>query len=91
MVGRRERASRDAVEALQRIAVAVGRAVLEDQATTGRRGSGPSCGSVALPANWITSPTRHVVPGDGRVIVAVGGVLPTVIVTAAVAERRGCR
>ena len=36
-------------------------------------GSGPSCASVALPANLITSPTFQVVPAAGAVIVAVGG------------------
>ena len=46
-------------------------------------GSGPSWASVAPPANWIRSPTRQVVPGAGEVIVAVGGVLPTLIVTVA--------
>jgi hypothetical protein len=49
-------------------------------------GSGPSWASVALPANWIRSPTFQVVPGAGELIVAVGGELPTAIWTAAVLE-----
>jgi hypothetical protein len=35
----------------------------------------------------MTSPTFQVVPAAGVVMVAVGGVLPTVTVTVAVAER----
>ncbi len=44
-------------------------------------GSVPSCGSVAEPANAITSPTLHVVDPDGAVIVAVGGIEPAWITT----------
>jgi hypothetical protein len=49
-------------------------------------GSGPSWASVAAPAKWTRSPTRQVAPGAGELMVAVGGVLPTVIVTAAVLD-----
>ena len=49
-------------------------------------GSGPSCASLALPAKLITSPTFQVVPAAGAVIVAAGGVLPTLIGTAAVLD-----
>jgi hypothetical protein len=49
-------------------------------------GSGPSCASVALPANSITSFTPQVLRAAGAVMVAVGAVLPTVIVTDAVPE-----
>jgi hypothetical protein len=38
----------------------------------------PSCGSVAEPEKPITSPTFQVVPAAGVLMVAVGGVLPTV-------------
>src|SRR4029453_7763771 len=44
-------------------------------------GSGPSCPSVAEPMNDMTSPTFHVVPAAGLLIVATGAVLPTVMVT----------
>ena len=56
---------------------------LQDSEDAGR---GPSWASVAPPANVITSPTRQVVPVAGAVIVAAGAVLPTLIVTADVAE-----
>lgn len=39
----------------------------------------PSCGSVPDPENAITSPTFHVRLPGGETIVAVGGVLPTVM------------
>ena len=87
MVGRRERAARDAVERLHRVLWQFDgqwcRISLQDSADAG---SGPSCASVALPAKSITSPTFQVVPAAGEVIVAVGGVLPALIVTAAVPD-----
>ena len=46
----------------------------------------PSSASVAEPEKLITSPTFQVVPAAGVVMVAVGGVLPTVIVTESVSE-----
>ena len=46
-------------------------------------GTGLPCPSVAEPENEMTSPTFHVVPAVGVVIVAVGGV-PAVIVTVSV-------
>ena len=62
--------------------------MVQDQrpATARDAGSVPSCASVALPAKVIASPTFHVVPAAGAVIVAVGGVLPTLIETAAVLD-----
>jgi hypothetical protein len=41
---------------------------------------------VAEPEKLMMSPTFQVVPAAGRVMVAVGGVLPTVIVSVAVPE-----
>jgi hypothetical protein len=49
-------------------------------------GRTPSCASAADPEKLMTSPTFQVVPAAGVVIVAVGTVLPTVIVTEAVAD-----
>ena len=46
----------------------------------------PSCASVAEPEKVRTSPTFQVVPAAGVVMVAVGAVLPTVMVTEAVSE-----
>ena len=40
----------------------------------------PSCGSVPDPEKAITSPTLHMRLPDGALIVAVGGVFPTVMV-----------
>ena len=39
----------------------------------------------------MTSPTFQVVPAAGVLITAVGGVLPTVIVTESVAQRFDCQ
>ena len=49
-------------------------------------GSVPCSGSVADPRNEMVCPTRHVVPAVGSSIVAVGFVLPTVMITASVAD-----
>ena len=47
----------------------------------------PSCASVAWPEKLMTSPTFQVVPAAGASIVAVGGVLPAVMVTESVPRR----
>ena len=49
----------------------------------------PSWVSTAEPENVMTSPTRHVVPAAGALIVAVGAVLPTTMTTVSVAVGRG--
>jgi hypothetical protein len=62
--------------------------VVEDQVPGepgGRQGAVLGVGG--RPEKVMTSPTFQVVPAAGVVMVAVGGVLPTVTVTVAVAER----
>jgi hypothetical protein len=61
--------------------------VVDDQLPGQRRWrERPACASVALPANSITSFTLQVLLAAGAVMVAVGAVFPTVIVTDAVPE-----
>ncbi len=52
--------------------------------------SAPSSGSVAEPWNVTVWPGQTGVPSAGDVIVGVGGVLPTMIVTVAVDDRPAC-
>ena len=92
MIGGDEGPARHSCEGLQRMCMAVGRAVLQDQipGQAPTPASVPSWGSVADPEKLITSPTFQVVPAAG---VDDGGrrVLPTVIVTEAVSEPPRCR
>jgi hypothetical protein len=86
VVGRRERTAGDAVEGLERVSVVVGRAMVEDQLPAQRRGRERAVlrvGRTARELDALVDPPRRA-GGRGEVIVAVGAVLPTVIVTEAV-------
>ena len=77
MVGGGERTARDAGPSLERVGVAVRRAVLQDQLPGERRGGKRPLLRVGWrsPTKEIRSPTFQVVPAAGASIVAVGGVL----------------
>ena len=81
VVGGGERAARHAHEVLKRMGVTVGRAVIENQRPGERRGGhGPVLRvGAAIPRSRSRCPPSMCGPAEGALIVAVGGVLPTVM------------
>ena len=85
MIRRDERATRHACEVPHRVLVAAlaGQWCITSDQVSLEGASAPSCWSVAEPEKEIVSPTFHVVLVSGALMVAVGGVLPALIVSGA--------